>query len=464
MSSTVKTTVTELPDSRVSVSVEVPSAEVDKQLERKSRELGRQLKMPGFRKGKVPAALVLQRLGRDYVLDETVRDALSGWYEQAIKQSGIMPIGDPELGLEDLPAQGEPLEFSIEIGVLPKAELGDYKGLEVGRGEALVTDERIDEEIAKLLERMAKLESIEDPAKIGDYVVIDYLGSIDGEPFEGGEGRDQLVELGGGNLIAGFEEGLVGASPGEERTIEVAFPADYANTELAGRPASFQITVKDVKSKNLPAIDDDFAADLGFDALEDLRTDISGRLGEVEQSKIESEFRQAALDAAVAKAKIDVPPALVQARANEMWERTLHSLSHRGISKEMYLQIASQSEDDVLAEITPEAEQAIRREALLSAVVAAEKIEPSEEDLLQAVTPSAEREGVTPEKLIEKLRSADRLQDITMDLAARQAVEMIADGAKPIPLAQAQAREKLWTPEQEAQTAGAAGGLWTPES
>jgi trigger factor len=464
MSSTVNTTVTELPESRVSVSVQVPSIEVEKQLERKSRELGRQLKISGFRKGKVPAALVLQRLGRDYVLDETVRDALSGWYEQAIKESGIMPIGDPKLDLEDLPAQGEPLEFSIEIGVLPKAELGDYKGLEVGRGETLVTDERIDEEIAKLLERMAKLESIEEAAKIGDYVVIDYLGSIEGEPFDGGEGRDQLVELGGGNLIAGFEEGLVGASPGEERTIEVAFPADYANTELAGQPASFQITVKDVKSKDLPAIDDDFAADLGFDTLDDLRSDISGRLGEVEQSRIDSEFRQAALDAAVAKAQIDVPPALVQARANEMWERTVHSLSHRGISKEVYLQIASQSEEEVLAEITPEAEQAIRREALLSAVVAAEKIEPSEEDLLQAVTPSAEREGVTPEKLIEKLRSADRLQDIVMDLAARQAVELIAEASKPIALEQAEAREKLWTPEQEAPSAGAASGLWTPDS
>jgi trigger factor len=311
---------------------------------------------------------------------------------------------------------------------------------------------------------MAKLESVEDPARAGDFVVIDYVGSIDGELFEGGEGRDQLVELGGGNLIDGFEEGLIGSSTGEEHTLEVTFPQDYTNEDLAGRRASFAVSVKDVKAKELPVLDDDFAADIGFDTIEDLRDDITGRLSDVEQARIDSVFREAALDAAVAKAQIDVPEALIQARANEMWERTLHSLSHRGVSKEMYLQIASQSEESVLAEITPEAEQAIRREALLSAIVAAEQIEPSEQDLLEALAPSAEREGLTAEKLLEKLRSADRVQDITMDLAARQAVELIADAAKPIALAQAQAREKLWTPEHEPQTAAASGGLWTPES
>jgi trigger factor len=463
MSSTVNTTVTELPDSRVSVSVEVPSVEVEKQLERKARQLGRQLKMPGFRKGKVPAALVLQRMGREFVLDETVRDALSDWYEQSIKESGIMPIGDPKLDLADLPAAGEPLEFSIEIGVLPKAKLGEYKGLEVGRGEVHIADEQIDEEIGKLLERMAKLETVEEPAKSGDYVVIDYLGSIDGEPFDGGEGRDQLVELGGGKLIPGFEEGLLGANAGEERTVEVVFPGDYGNTELAGRPASFAITVKDVKSKELPTIDDDLAADLGFDTLDDLRNDISTRLSDAEQAKVDSEFRQTALDAAVAKAQVDVPQALIDARAKEMWERTVHSLSHRGISKEIYLQIASQSEEDVLAEIAPDAEQSIRREALLIAVVDAEKIEPSEQELLEAVAPTAEREDTTPEKLLEKLRDADRVQDVVSDLAARQAVDLIAEASKPIALERAEAKEKLWTPEQEPQ-ATAAGGLWTPES
>lgn len=464
MSDTLTTTLTELPESRVRVRVEVPPDELERRLQRKARELGRSLKMPGFRKGKIPAPLVIQRVGREVILEEAVRDTLSGWYSEAIRESRILPVGDPKLDLADLPPEGQPLSFTIEIGVLPKARLGEYRGLEVGRREPQVGQEQIDEEIQKLRERLAKLETAERPAQSGDYVVIDYAGSIDGEPFEGGEGRDQLIELGSGNLIPGFEEGLEGASAGEERTLTVTFPEDYGAEHLAGADASFAVSVKDVKSKDLPEVDEDFAADLGFDTVQELREDISRRLGEVEDARIQSEFRQAALDAAVAHAQIEVPPDLIKARASEMWERTLHSLSHRGISKEAYLQISGQTEDEILSEIAPDAEQALRRESLITAIVQAEQISPSEEDLLEAIAPSAEREGVEPQKLLDDLRDSGRLDDITEDLAARQAVELIAEAAKPVPLEQAQAREKLWTPQKEEQTPPAAGGLWTPDS
>ena len=214
------------------------------------------------------------------------------------------------------------------------------------------------------------------------------------QPFEGGEGRDQLVELGGGNLIPGFEEGLLGSAAGETRTIELKFPADYGAEHLAGRDASFEITVKEVKDKRLPEVDEDFAIDAGFDDVQELRADIRGRLIEAEEQKIEGEFREAALDAAVAQAQVPVTPALAEARAKEMWERMLHSLSHRGISREAYLQITGREEAEILAEMLPDAEQALRREAVLTAIVAAEGIVPSEEDLLEAMGPVAEREGV----------------------------------------------------------------------
>jgi trigger factor len=464
MTDTLTTILTELPQSRVRLQVRVPASEIEKSLQRKARELGRQLKLPGFRKGKIPPPLIIQRLGREVVLDEAIRDSLSGWYVQAIKDAGILPVGDPKLDLGELPSETLPLEFSIEIGVLPTAKLGDYKGLEVGRREPLIGEDEIDQEVEKLRERLAKLESIERQAQIADFVVIDYVGSIDGEPFQGGAGRDQLVELGGGNLIAGFEEGLVGAGAGESRTVEVTFPEDYANEALAGKDASFEVTVKDIKVKELPALDEEFAADLGFDTEQELREDITRRLTEVQEAQIQSEFRQAALDAAVAKAHIDLPEDLVQARAKEMWESMLHSLSHRGISREAYLQFSSQSEADVLAEITPDARQALLRESLTTAVIAAESISPSEDDLLEVITPTAEREGVEPQKLLADLQSSGRIEDIRKDLAARQAVELIAEAAKPIPLEQAQAREKLWTPEQDEPQTAATGGLWTPES
>ncbi len=475
-----KTTVTELGDSRVRLQVQVPSGEVEGRLERKAQQLGRELKLPGFRRGKVPAPLVIQRIGREVILEEAVRDTLSSWYSDAIESAGIVPVGDPQLDLGELPSQGQALEFSIEIGVLPKAELGDYKGLEVGRREPEVKDEQIQQEIDAMRERLARLETAERPAAAGDFVVVDYVGSLAGdaadgeqewEPFAGGEGRDQLVELGAGNLIPGFEEGLLGAVAGETRTVGLTFPADYGSQELAGRETSFEITVKEVKLKELPEVDDDFAVDAGFDDLQELREDIRKRLLELDEERIEAELRQAALDAAVAAARVAVTPELVKARAREMWERMLHSLSHRGISREAYLQISGREEADILTEMEPEAALALRREAVITAVVAAEGIDPPEEDLLQALAPIAEREGTEPQKLLEQLRSAGRLEEVREDLAARAAIDLIAAAAKPIPLAQAQAREQLWTPAKAAEgasgaphePAGAPARLWTPD-
>jgi trigger factor len=475
-----KTTVTELGDSRVLLQVQVPPGEVQGRLERKAQQLGRELKLPGFRRGKVPAPLVIQRIGREVILEEAVRDTLSSWYSDAIESAGIVPVGDPQLNLGELPPQGQALEFSIEIGVLPKAKLGEYKGLEVGRREPEVTDEQIQQEIDAMRERLARLTSAERPAAAGDFVVVDYVGSLlseDGEgsqslePFAGGEGRDQLVELGAGNLIPGFEEGLLGASAGETRTVLLTFPADYASQELAGRDTSFEITVKEVKVKELPDLDEDFAVDAGFDDLDELRADIRKRLLELDEQRIEGEFRQAALDAAVAAATVPVTPELIKARAREMWERMLHSLSHRGISREAYLQIVGRDEAEIVAEMEPEGELALRREAVITAVVAVEGIEPPTEDLLQALEPIAEREGIPAQQLLEQLRSAGRLEEVREDLAARAAIDLIAAAAKPIPLAQAQAREQLWTPGKASEGAGGAekeqadapARLWTPD-
>ncbi len=209
--------------------------------------------------------------------------------------------------------------------------------------------------------------------------------------------------------------------------------------------------------------------------MEDLRQDIRTRLLEVDEQRVQSEFRDAALDAALAQATVQVPPALIEARAQEMWERMLHSLSHRGITRETYLQIDGRPEQEILAELAPDAERALRREALLTAVVAAEGIEPSEPAILEALTPTAERDGVAPEQLLAQLRDSGRLEELREDLAARQAIDLIAAEATPIPLEQARAREQLWTPEQAEQAApaidrdpahpaaAAPGRLWTPD-
>jgi trigger factor len=464
MSAAVKTSVTELPESRVRVEAEVPAEEVERRMEATARKLGRDLRMPGFRKGKVPPPVVIQRVGREAVLDEAVRGALGRWYLDAIDDAGIHPVGDPDLDLGDLPSQGEPLTFTIEIGVRPTATLGTYKGVEVGKREASATDEGVEGEMEALRERAARLETVEDAAGNGDFVVMDYLGTIDGEPFAGGEGRDQLVELGSGRLVPGFEDQLVGAGAGDERTVTITFPDDYGAEELAGKEAQFAVTVKEVKRKDLPELDDDFASDAaGFDTLAELREDVAAKLREADETRVEAEFREAVLDAVVKESKVDVPEGLVDARARELWERMLHSLSHQGISKDAYLRIAGRSEDDILDEAKPDAEQALRREAVIAAVIEAEDIEPTEGDLLDALQASAARERTTPEKLRARLDKAGRLDELRDDLAQRAAIDFLAEQATPISVEQAQARDKLWTPGKE-QAEGESSRLWTPGS
>jgi trigger factor len=461
--SPVKTSVTELPESRVRVQAEVPADEVERRVQQAARELGRQMRVPGFRKGKVPPPIVIRRLGREAVLDEALRKALGSWYVDALDEAGISPIGEPDLNVGDLPREGQPLEFSIEIGVRPRAQLGQYRGLEVGRREAHVDDAMVDRELEALRDRFATLDTVDRPAEDGDHLVVDYIGRVDGTPFEGGEARDQLIEIGSERLVPGFEEQLQGVAAGDQREVEVTFPDEYPSG-LGGQTAVFDVTVNEVKAKRLPELDDEFAADAGgFDTLDELRDDIRKRLTEGEEQTIEREFEQAVLDAAVGEAQVDLPDKLVHAQAHELLEQTLSSLAARGISREAYVQIAGKDEETLAHEAEPEAAQALRREAVLAAVVEAEKIEPTDEQVLEVLGPAAERESVTPEELLERLQSSGRLDRVRADVATSQAVELLVDEAKAISVEQAKAREKLWTPEREGAEQGS-GQLWTPGS
>jgi trigger factor len=458
-----KTSVTELPESRVRVEAEVPAEEVERRVQQAARKLGGQMRIPGFRKGKVPPPVVIRRLGREAVLDEALRTALGRWYVDAIDGAGISPVGEPELDVGELPGQGEPLAFSIEIGVRPQATLGQYKGLEVGRREPQVDESAIDAEVERLRDRVATLETVDRPAESGDQVVIDYAGKINGEPFAGGEGRDQLIELGSGRLIPGFEEQLVGAAAEDEREVKVTFPDDYPG-DMGGQEATFDVIVREVKAKRLPELDDEFVAEASeFDTVAELREDIGTRLREADTAAIDREFEEAVLQAATDEAEVEVPDKLVHARAHEVLDQTLRALAGQGISKEAYLQIAGKDEETLAHEAEPDAAAALRREAVLAAVIDAEQIEPSDEDLIEALAPAAERDGADPVELLEQLRKAERVESLREDVAGRQAVELLVREAVPISVDQAKAREKLWTPGKEDPASGS-GQLWTPGS
>ncbi len=458
-----ETSVTELPDSRVRVEVAVDAKDVERAASRAARAMAKEMRMPGFRKGKAPPSLVIQRLGFGPVLEEAIREALPEWYEQALLDSSVSPIGDPSIEMVSTPeAEGEALEFKFEVGVRPPAKLGDYKGLEVGREEKEVDEEVIDTEIDRVREGFARLEPVERPAAEGDSLLIDFEGLLDGAAFEGGKAEDYLLALGSGQLIEGFEEQLTGAGAGDERQVEVTFPDEYQAEHLAGKDAVFNVKVKEVREKILPELDDEFAADASeFDTLEELRADIRARVGEALNSRAEEDFRIAAIDAAVEAATVDVPDDLVTARATERWERMERQLAGRGMDPNAFLQMQGKTREELIEESKPDAAKELKRESVVTAIAEAEEIEVSEAELIEALEHSAEHERTTPEKLLERLRANGRDAMIADDIRARKAIELVAEEAKPIPLEQAEAREAIWTPEKEREKAGE---LWTPES
>ena len=464
-----KTEVTELPESRAKIDVEVEPEALAKQVDRAAVALAGEMKLPGFRKGKVPPQLVIQRVGREAVVEQALRDGLPEWYERALLESGLATIGDPKLDVGDLPGEGEPLEFSIEVGVRPTAELGVWRGLEVGRAEAEVPDDAVAAELDRLREGFASLAPVERAAAAGDAVVIDFSGTIAGEPFEGSESRDFVIELGAESLLAEFDAALTGAAAGDERTVEVSFPDDHQPAELAGKTASFAVTVKEVREKNLPELDDEFASEASeFESLDELRDALRSRMAEGLEQRAEAEFREAAVDAVAANATLEIPHDLVHARAHEMWERIERQLAQRGIDPQAYAQMQGKDRHELIDDAEEDAERALRREAVLAAVAEAEAIEVSDDDLIEAIGPGKGKNA--PEKLLARLRESGRDGLLRDEIRMRKAADAIAEASTSIPVERAAAREQIWTPdkddpgEQAADAESKPGELWTPGS
>lgn len=454
---------------KIDVAIE-PDA-VAKRVDLAAKQLAGEMKLPGFRKGKVPAQLVIQRVGREAVVEQALRDSLPEWYERALLDSGVVTVGDPKLDVGDLPDEGEELEFTIEVGVRPSAELGEWRGLEVGRANVEVPDEAVEAELDRLREGFASLAPVDRPAASGDAVVLDYAGTIEGEPFEGSERRDALVEVGAEEAPPEFDVALTGASAGDQRKADVPFPDDYADEDLAGKTASFVLDVKEVREKNLPEADDEFAAEASeFETVAELRDEIRRRLSEGLEQRAEAEFREAAVDAVAANAKLEIPHDLVHARAHEMWERIERQLAGRGIDPQAYAQMQGKDRHDLIDDAEEDAERSLRREAVLAAVAEDDEIELTDEDLVEAIGPGEGKNS--PEKLLARLRESGRDALLRDEVRMRKAAEAVAAAAKPIPMERAAAREQIWTPDKgEAESAEPAaegepkaGELWTPGS
>jgi len=462
-----KTHLEELEDNRVRLTVEVPAHDVDHAFEHALADLSQAVRLPGFRKGKAPKALVMQRLGRDAVIDEALEHHLSGWYRRAVAVAGIDPVDRPTIDWEDQPVEGAVFSFKAEVAVKPRPEVKSYKGLTGVRAPVDVPREAVDQELERLRGTVAELNPVDREARDGDFVVIDFTGSIDGEEFEGGKENDYSFELGAGRLLPDLEKGLQGMTAGEERDVSVSFPPDYPAEHLAGRTANFHVVMKDVKERVLPELDDELAKSVSeFDTLAELDADISKRIEEIVQHESDRLFRSTVLDDLGKQLSSELPEPLVRTRMAEMTREMINSLASRGIEMSDYLRLTGQTADQIVEALRPQAEDSVRKDLALEAVADAEGIEITDEMVESFIREQATQGGDDPDELVQRL-TADpaTLTALRIDLRLQKALDIAVDNAKEISPEQAEAREKLWTPEKESEGAAAKPStIWTPGS
>jgi trigger factor len=441
-----KTQLEELDSNRVRLTVEVPADDVDHAFDHALDDLSRSVRLPGFRKGKAPKGLVMQRIGRDAVIEEALEHHLSAWYRRAVAVSGIDPVDRPTIDWSDQPVEGETFHFKAPV--------------EVPR-------EAIDGELQRLQLTVAELNPVERGAEQGDFVVIDFTGTMDGTPFEGGSGTDYGIELGEGRLIGDLENGLTGMKAGERRDVAVTFPGDYPAEHLAGKEASFDVTMKDVKERLLPDLDDEFAKSVSeFDTLKELEADVTSRFEEALTEESNRIFRTTVLDDLAQQLTSELPEALVRSRMSEMTRSMLESLAARGMEMSDYLRLTGQSAEEIVASMRPQAEDAVAKDLALEAVADAENIEISDEMIEAFIREQSTQGGENPDEMVERLMADPvTLTSLRIDLRLQKALDIVVENAKEISPEQAEAREKLWTPEQESEGAAAkTPKIWTPGS
>jgi trigger factor len=445
----VNTEVEQLDDNRVRLSVEVPGHDVRHAVDHATEDLAASVKVPGFRKGKVPTPVLVNRIGRDRLYAEAVESHIGGWFRNAAAGARIRPVEQPEYGY-DLPASpDDDWMFTATVTVQPAPEVADWTKLEVPGADPDVPDELIEPELEALQRSVAELVPVERPARAGDTVVIDVVAP------SGEAQRDVVVELGANKLVEEIEAVLGGMSAGETKAVSYEL-ADETTRDV-------EVTLKDVKEAVLPPMDDELArAASEFDTLAELRADIEERLREQLSDELDVRFREAAVDALVEASNVEVAQRLVDARAAELWHGMAHSLERRGINPDVYFQITGQTPEQLIEQLRVEARQAIARELVLDAAAEKMGMEVSDGEIETIVREQAAEESEDADEVIRQLHETGRWDTLRTDLRLRNALDRIVSEVERIPVELAAAREKLWTPEKE--TPETPTKLWTPGS
>jgi trigger factor len=445
------TQVEELPDNRVRLRVDVPQADLRHAVEHATSDLARSVKVPGFRKGKVPLRVLEARVGRERIFSEAVESHIGGWFMNAAATTRIRPVAAPEYDYDVPGSEDDDFSFVATVSVQPKPEPADWTQLEVPYAEPEVPEEVVDEEIEALRSSVAELTPVDGrPARSGDVVVIDVIA-------DSGEGqRDLVVELGAGALMEELERTLTGASAGETKEVELPQPD--------GSTAKASLTLKELKEKVLPPLDDELArAASEFDTLDQLRADIEQRIRDVLEEQAETDFRAAAADLLVRETGVQAAGPLVDARTRELLNGFARSLERRGISPEAYLQLSGQSGEELVDQLRAEAELSVARELVLEAVADKLELEVPDSEIEELIREQAAAHGDDPDEAVAQVQATSGAQEaLRADLRLRKALDRVAAEAKRVPVELARARESIWTPEKESPQTETK--LWTPGS
>ncbi|MCI9162267.1 MAG: trigger factor [Lachnospiraceae bacterium] len=422
--------VEKLEKNMAKLTVEVPAEQFDEALKTSYKKNKNRFNIPGFRKGKAPQALVEKMYGVEILYEDAVDEVINTTYTDAMDESGLDIVSRPEISVEQI-EKGKALVYSALVAVKPEVTLGEYKGIEVERAKPEVTDADIEAELKKVQDQNSRLVSVEDrPVAEGDQVVIDFDGYVDGEPFEGGKAESYPLTIGSHSFIDTFEDQLVGKGIGEETEVHVTFPENYHVADLAGKPAVFKVVVHEIKVKELPELDDEFAGEVSeFETMDEYKADIRAKLSETKQQQATTENENNVVDKVVANASMEIPEAMIEEQVTNTIDSYARRMQSQGLTMEQYMQFTGMTLERMKEDIRPQAEKRIRTRLVLEAVVAAENLEAPEETVEAEIKRMADNYKMEPDRAKELL-GEEGLRRMKEDLAVQEAIDFLVAEAK----------------------------------
>lgn len=419
-------------ENEATLKITAPAAEVNAGYKKAVKKIADQVNIPGFRKGKAPRAIIEMHYGKEAVKQEAFEIVANKAYREALDQEKLIPVSDPKVE-ESVFEEGKDMELTIKVTLKPEPELGEYKGLHVDKKEVEITDEQVDAQIKDMMGRDAKMVVAEEGAIIekGDFAIIDFAGTVDGEPFSGGEGKGYPLEVGSNSFIPGFEDQLVGLSKGDSTDVEVTFPEDYFVKDLAGKEAVFKVNIQDVKRKELPELNDEYVASkTDFKTVEELRANYKERMQKAAEANAKAEYEHELIDLAVANAKFSVPEIMIEDKISQMVDEMKMSLESRKMSLDMYMQYTGLDMAKIRENQRPVAEENVKTDLVLDAIAKAEDIQVDMADVDAEIAAISAQHGAAPEEVKKIIKGNGTMGLLLANILRRKAAHVVIDSAK----------------------------------